>query len=206
MSCCGGVPEFLRWIFRRVTCGDNGTDDRLSTSSTPPLWPSRQITAEDGCYEGRVHFPSLGSTANVLTPRHKAIKDRLSQSLTSLYPNDRRKCRLIKEFVLDLLRGSYLTQLNSQFSFDVLYTTVDDSFTTLMFDQPGGQRIEFPLRDFKLVYNIQKILPRYGKFEPFPYHLCVAELPFRKLAFVFEREEDAHKFTTGLIGLLTVAR
>ncbi|CAJ1375146.1 unnamed protein product, partial [Effrenium voratum] len=106
--------------------------------------------------------------------------------------------RVFQDFVLDMNRGRYLTQLGSNQDYSVIHCQIMDDLQTLKVDQGNGCIIEFPLTGVSKVYRIVKTDERLtgmaGTTSTNIEHIVVVEFMRRKLAFVFMEVTEAQRF------------
>jgi len=155
-----------------------------------------------------------------ITPRQQTFKDRLKLPLLRHYPvppsckpedpEEYRRHQLLQtyqEFVLDLQKGMYLTQLTSNQDYSDIHCQILEDLQTLKLDQGSGCIIEFPLSGVSKVYRIVKNDDKWYSagsltgptpMPPLPLsnaeHIVVVEFMRRKLAFVFKEILAAQNF------------
>lgn len=111
--------------------------------------------------------------------------------------------RIYQEFVLDLHKGIYMTQLTSNQDYSNIHCQLLDDLQTLKVDQGSGCIVEFPLtavsKVYRIVKNDEKVSPQGGSPTPImplqnAEHIVVVEFMRRKLAFVFTDLAVAQRF------------
>lgn len=128
-------------------------------------------------------------------------------------PNDPEKSlrtellRMYKEFVLDMHKGIYMTQLLPNQEYNDIHCQIVDNMQSLMIDQGCGSIIEFPLSAvsnvFRAVKNDDRMCNAGSSVGPTPLpplplsnaeHVVIVEFLRRRLAFVFSETAVAQRF------------
>lgn len=122
------VPE----EFTRDQSSMKSDDEELLESYTPR---QRQL------------YKSLDLPEDVTLEPLTAVPSIEAEFLQGLSPDVRHHIvkSMFKQFVVELTRGAYFTQLTSQRDYITLYCQLMESLDGLMLDQNSGRRIEFPL-------------------------------------------------------------
>lgn len=167
-----------------------------------------------------------------ITPREQDFKDRIRLPKMRRYPvppgcssddsDERIREELLQtyqEFVLDLHKGIYMTQLTSSQEYSEIHCQILEDMQTLKVDQGSGCIIEFPLTAVSKVYRIIKNDDKWysagsltgpSPMPPLPLsnaeHIVVVEFMRRKLAFVFGDMPAAQRFLMGIELLIRLAQ
>mmetsp|Transcript_98735 Transcript_98735/g.288007 ORF Transcript_98735/g.288007 Transcript_98735/m.288007 type:complete len:306 (-) Transcript_98735:324-1241(-) len=162
----------------------------------------------------------LRTLSSPITPRERDFQDRIRLPHMRRYPvppgcssddpDERIKQELLRtyqEFVLELHKGMYMTQLTSSQDYSDIHCQILEDLQTLKVDQGSGCIIEFPLSAVSKVYRIVKNDDNWHSagsltgpvpIPPLPLsnaeHIVVIEFMRRKLAFVFNDIAAAQRF------------
>lgn len=147
------------------------------------------------------------------TPRQRELKHQLELPSLNVYPlpptstaedsEEERRTKLLdmyQEFALDLVRGTYLTQLTSNRDYSDIHCQLMEDLVTLKLDQSNGRIIEFPLTNVSKVYRIVKNEDKWYAAgtstvdPPSGEQIVVVEFMRRKLAFVFKELAMSQRF------------
>lgn len=155
-----------------------------------------------------------------LTPRQQILKEQVRLPTMVKYPVPRgcsdddpedvriaELTRIFQVFVLDLHKGLYMTQVNSNDEYADIHCQLLDDLDTLKVDQGSGCIVEFPLtavtRIYRIVRNDGKFFNAGSSTGPTPIpplplsnaeHIVVVEFMRRKLVLVFGSMSDAQSF------------
>eukprot|EP01069_Polyplicarium_translucidae_P008129 Polyplicarium_translucidae@DN3187_c0_g3_i1.p1 len=147
---------------------------------------------------------SHGIAAGVLTPRQLNMMKKIALPSLNLYPappgetnahslnQDQRRdalASLYRHFVLDIIRGLYLTQITAGREYATIHCQLADDFSSLILDQNDGRLIEFPLDSVRTVYVLVRTVERPAlAVEPRtvspPGRTTASDVPKRKAAQV----------------------
>jgi len=174
----------------------------------------------------------LRTLSSPITPRERDFQDRIRLPHMRRYPvppgcssddpDERIKQELLRtyqEFVLELHKGMYMTQLTSSQDYSDIHCQILEDLQTLKVDQGSGCIIEFPLTAVSKVYRIIKNDDKWYNagsltgptpMPPLPLsnaeHIVVVEFMRRKLAFVFSNMAAAQRFLLGIELLVRLAQ
>lgn len=155
-----------------------------------------------------------------LTPRQQGFRDGLQLPQLRRYPmpphcsaDDTEETwheellRLYQDFVLDLRKGIYMTQLTPGHRYSSIHCQILEDLATLKVDQGSGSLVEFPLTAVSKVYRVIKNDDKWHNagsmtgptpMPPLPLsnaeHIVVVEFMRKKLAFVFHNVPTAQRF------------
>uniref|UniRef100_A0A7S1L890 Uncharacterized protein n=1 Tax=Alexandrium catenella TaxID=2925 RepID=A0A7S1L890_ALECA len=167
-----------------------------------------------------------------VTPRERDFQDRIRLPRMRRYPIppgcsmddpdeqiQEELLRTYREFVLELHKGIYMTQLTSSQEYSDIHCQILEDMQTLKVDQGSGCIIEFPLTAVSKVYRIIKNDDKWYSagsltgptpMPPLPLsnaeHIVVVEFMRRKLAFVFSDMPAAQRFLMGIELLIRLAQ
>ncbi|CEM19059.1 unnamed protein product [Vitrella brassicaformis CCMP3155] len=128
---------------------------------------------------------------------------------------------MYRDFIVELYRGVYVTQLTSARDYSEIHCQLKDDLTTLTLDQNTGRLIEFPLKSATRVYQIWR---RDGRTHELTHRtlserrhdlmdgsrpqdfIVIVEFLKRKLAFVFRDTKQADRFLVCMELLIQEAR
>lgn len=198
------------------------SSDVLECHLAQPQHLLTQQDAFDSMLPPRASFKSDASALKqtYFTPRQRSLRDRIWLPTLRRYPipptcssDDPAEVqrdellRAYQDFVMDLHRGIYLTQLTSSGDYSEIHCQVLEDLQTLKVDQGSGSIVEFPLGAVSKVYRIVKNDDKWysagsltgpAPMPPLPLsnaeHIVVIEFMRRKLAFAFTEIKAAQRF------------
>lgn len=180
--------------------------------SVPPIGPLDAVVDR---------FPADGgSCLPALTPRQQTLKERVRLPPMLRYPvpqdcseddpeevRSDHLLRIFQDFVLDMHKGVYMTQVNAHDEYADIHCQLQDDLQILKVDQGSGCLVEFPLtavtRIYRLVRNEGKDFSTGSSMGPTPLpplplhsaeHIVVVEFMRRKLVLVFAAMPEAQSF------------
>jgi len=181
---------------------------RKSGQGSPRAWSS-PITPRERDFQDRIRLPQMRRYPVPPGCSNDAPDESIKEELLRAY----------REFVLELHKGIYMTQLTSTQEYSDIHCQILEDMQTLKVDQGSGCIIEFPLTAVSKVYRIIKNDDKWYSagsltgptpMPPLPLsnaeHIVVVEFMRRKLAFVFGDMAAAQRFLMGIELLIRLAQ